>query len=276
MQAPTLPSGEAARIATLRDPSILDTDPEEKFDALTVHACSQFDVAIALVSLVDVNRHWFKSRCGLNADETGRDISFCGHAIPGDDLIVIDNTVKDERFADNPLATGAPHIRFYAGCPLKMANASNIGTFRLIDRRPRTLDAWEAQHLRDLAWVTALQIQGIDAIGKWRRSRIASWQAKLRRCRIDAAALAHSLQPQGAAMAARYREPDHAPQLPSALRAFSASGTPGCARCVSGSPSATRARPSTASRRRPGARPESRRTSGSTAGRRVSSRRSPG
>lgn len=171
MQAPTLPIDEAARIATLRDLLILDTEPEEKFDALTAYACSQFDVAIALVSLVDVNRQWFKSRCGLTLGETGRDISFCGHAILGDDLLVINDAAKDERFAGNPLVTGAPQIRFYAGCPLKMANGSNIGSFCLIDRRPRTLDAWEAQHLRDLAWVTALEIQGIDAIDNWRRAR---------------------------------------------------------------------------------------------------------
>ena len=171
MKTPALPKDEAARIATLRDMVILDTDPEEKFDALTAYACSQFDVPTALLSLVDVNRQWFKSRCGLGASEIGRDIGFCGHAILGDDLFVINNAVDDERFADNPLVTGAPHIRFYAGCPLKMANGRNIGTFCLIDSRPRHLDAWEAQHLRDLAWVTALEIQGIDAIEKWRRLR---------------------------------------------------------------------------------------------------------
>lgn len=176
MQTPALPKDEAARVAILRDMVILDTDPEEKFDALTAYACSQFDVPIALVSLVDVNRQWFKSRCGFDASQTGRDISFCGHAILGDELFVINDALADERFADNPLVTGAPHIRFYAGCPLKMANGSNIGTFCLIGRRPRHLDDWEAQHLRDRAWVTALEIQGIDAIDKWRRDQAENSQ----------------------------------------------------------------------------------------------------
>ena len=176
MQAQALPENEAARIATLHDLGILDTDAEEKFDGLTAYACSQFDVPIALVSLVDTNRQWFKSRRGLDICETGRGISFCNHAILGDDLFVINDAAADERFADNPLVIGAPHIRFYAGCPLKMANGHNIGTFCLIDRRPRYLDAWEEQHLRDLAWVTALEIQGIDVAEKWHRDRLEDSQ----------------------------------------------------------------------------------------------------
>lgn len=172
MQAPALPPDEATRIATLRELLILDTDPEEKFDSLTAYAASQFAVPIALVSLVDRNRQWFKSRCGLGASETGRDVSFCGHAILGDDLLLIPDTLGDPRFADNPLVTGDPLIRFYAGCPLKMANGRNIGTFCLIDRKPRTLDPWEAQHLRDLARVAALEIQGIDAGEKWLREQV--------------------------------------------------------------------------------------------------------
>ena len=177
MQAPALPVNEAARIATLRDLLILDTAADAKYDGLTAYACAQFDVPIAMVSLVDANRQWFKSRCGLDASESGRDIGFCAHAILGDDLLVINDAAADERFADNPLVTGAPHIRFYAGCPLKMADGHNIGTFCLIDRRPRHLDDWEAQHLRDLAWVTALEIQGIDVIEKWHRNRVEYSQA---------------------------------------------------------------------------------------------------
>ena len=170
MKSPAIPLGEAERLATLRDLLILDTDPEEKFDALTAYACSQFDVPIALVSLVDANRQWFKSRCGLGATQTGRDISFCGHAILQNDVLVIPDALHDERFADNPLVTGDPRIRFYAGCPLTMANGHNIGTFCLIDRRPRVLDEWERDHLRDLARVAALEIQGIDALEEWRAS----------------------------------------------------------------------------------------------------------
>jgi GAF domain-containing protein len=169
MQAPLIPYDEVIRIATLRDLVVLDTDPEEKFDMLTAYACSQFGVPIALISLVDTNRQWFKSRCGLGATETGRDISFCGHAILQDDILEIRNATADARFADNPLVTGEPGIRFYAGCPLTMADGQNIGTFCLIDRKPRSLDEWEAQHLRDLAHVAALEIQGIDATEERRK-----------------------------------------------------------------------------------------------------------
>ena len=166
MLAPKLPADEAARIATLRDLVILDTDPEERFDVLTSYACSQFGVPIALVSLVDTNRQWFKSRCGLEAGETGRDISFCGHAILADEIMVVRDAREDARFADNPLVTGDPYIRFYAGCPLKMENGQNIGTFCLIGRKPRSLDPWEMQHLRDLARLAALEIQSVGRIDR--------------------------------------------------------------------------------------------------------------
>jgi GAF domain-containing protein len=162
MQIPARPRDEALRIETLLDLVILDSEPEERFDLLTGYASSQFDVPIALVSLVDMNRQWFKSRCGLGATETGRDISFCGHAILQDDIFEIRDAQNDERFADNPLVTGDPRIRFYAGCPLKMPNGQNIGTFCLIDRKPKALDEWEKQHLRDLARVVVLEIQGMD------------------------------------------------------------------------------------------------------------------
>ena len=170
MMIPATPDREAERLATLRDLLILDTDPEEKFDALTSYACSQFDVPIALVSLVDANRQWFKSRCGFDVTQTGRDISFCGHAILQDGILVVPDTLQDERFAANPLVTGDPRIRFYAGCPLAMANGHNIGTFCLLDRRPRVLDEWELDHLRDLARVVALEIQGIAALEDWRQN----------------------------------------------------------------------------------------------------------
>ena len=162
MLKPATPHDEEARIATLRALIILDTDPEEKFDMLTHYAASQFAVPIALISLVDTNRQWFKSRCGLDASETGRDVSFCGHAILADDILLVRDAHLDPRFADNPLVTGAPFIRFYAGCPLKMTNGQNIGTLCLIDHRPRSLDDWEKQHLRDLARLAAAEIQGLE------------------------------------------------------------------------------------------------------------------
>ncbi len=169
MLAPAKPVNEPERVTTLRSMNILDTPPEERFDRLTRLARRLFDVPIALVSLVDSNRQWFKSCQGLGVSETSRDISFCGHAILGDQVLMIPDATNDERFHDNPLVTGAPHIRFYAGCPLRVGNGSKIGTLCLIDSRPRILDAEERDLLRDLASmaeqeIEALQLATIDEL----------------------------------------------------------------------------------------------------------------
>ncbi|MGB5330714.1 MAG: GAF domain-containing protein, partial [Gammaproteobacteria bacterium] len=136
MKTPDFPANEKERLETLRSIDILDTDPEERFDRLTRMARRVFGVSIALVSMVDENRQWFKSKAGLDACETGRDISFCGHAILGNDVFVIENALEDERFADNPLVTGPPNIRFYAGVPLRYLNGSKLGTLCIIDQQP--------------------------------------------------------------------------------------------------------------------------------------------
>jgi len=106
------PLDEIQRLRTLQGLNLLDTLPEERFDRFTRLAARLFDVPIALVSLVDRNRQWFKSREGLEASETSRDISFCGHAILREEPLVIPDALRDPRFADNPLVTSAPHIRF--------------------------------------------------------------------------------------------------------------------------------------------------------------------
>lgn len=160
MQIPAKPLDEAERIATLRSLLILDTPPEDRFDVLTAYASSQFKVAVALVSLVDSDRQWFKSTCGLSETETSRDVSFCAHAILQDGILEISDTLRDPRFADHPLVVGEPHIRFYAGCPLVMKNGQRIGTFCLIDRQPKYLDEWERGHLQALAQVVAAELQG--------------------------------------------------------------------------------------------------------------------
>lgn len=115
MQIAPKPVDEAARLETLHSLSILDTPPEERFDRLTRLARRLFDVPIALVSLVDENRQWFKSHPGLDATQTSRDISFCAHALLADETMVIQDARNDDRFHDNPLVTGQPGIRFYAG-----------------------------------------------------------------------------------------------------------------------------------------------------------------
>lgn len=151
MQAPATLPDEAERLAALRALNLLDTPAEERFDRFTRLVKRMFDVPIALVSLVDENRQWFKSRDGLALAEGPRDTSFCGHAICADGILVIPDATLDVRFHDNPLVTGDPHIRFYAGRPLSAPGGHKIGTLCLIDRKPRSLDAEDLLALDDLA-----------------------------------------------------------------------------------------------------------------------------
>lgn len=156
MQAPAIPASEERRLSTLRALGLLDTPPDRRFDAVTRAAARLFAVPIALITLVDDQRQWFKSRVGLEAAETHRDISFCGHAIHGRDIFLVPDAVADARFASNPLVTGDPGIRFYAGRPLAAPNGEMLGTLCLIDRKPRALDAAQLALLQDLgAWAEA-------------------------------------------------------------------------------------------------------------------------
>jgi diguanylate cyclase (GGDEF)-like protein len=125
--------------------------PEERFDRITRLACRAFDVPIALVSLVDRDRQWFKSKQGVGMCETSREISFCRHAIAQEGTLVIADALLDARFADNPLVTGAPNIRFYAGQPVHGPDGSRIGTLCVIDRRPREFTQEDCGLLADLA-----------------------------------------------------------------------------------------------------------------------------
>lgn len=149
-----IPADDDARLQALRELLILDTPPEERFDRLVQFAAGEFDVPIALITMVDGQRQWFKARVGMDACETARDISFCGHAIHQDALFEIADAALDPRFADNPLVLGAPHIRFYLGAPLVLPGGARVGTLCLIDTRPRELDAMDHAvlgTLRDLA-----------------------------------------------------------------------------------------------------------------------------
>lgn len=159
-----IPDNEAERLALLYEFLLLDTPPEERLDRIVAFAASEFDVPISLVSLVDGKRQWFKARIGLEARETPRDISFCAHALHGEDILLVPDALLDARFHDNPLVVGPPHIRFYAGAPLLCRDRLAIGTLCLIDTRPRTLDTVERAilaSLRDLA-VLELTQQGND------------------------------------------------------------------------------------------------------------------
>ncbi|MHC4920452.1 MAG: GGDEF domain-containing protein [Planctomycetota bacterium] len=151
MQVPTTPPDENKRLASLRRLQLLDTPAEERFDRITRIARRALGTEIALVSLVDESRQWFKSAQGLNAAETKRDVSFCGHAILGDDTFVVADARADERFADNPLVTGDPRIRLYAGQPLHAPDGPRIGTLCAIDSKPRQLNREDLRTLRDLA-----------------------------------------------------------------------------------------------------------------------------
>lgn len=138
MQPAPLPDNEAERLAALRQLLLLDTAPEERFNMIVDYAASEFEVPICLMTLLDHERQWFKARVGMDACSTGRDISFCGHAILESDIMVIDDAAADPRFSDNPLVTSAPFIRFYAGAPLVLPNGYAIGTLCLIDSAPRS------------------------------------------------------------------------------------------------------------------------------------------
>ncbi|NHV30948.1 diguanylate cyclase [Burkholderia sp. D-99] len=161
MQIAPKPADEAARLDTLHSLSILDTPPEERFDRLTRLARRLFDVPIALVSLVDDDRQWFKSHAGLDVTQTSRDVSFCSHALLAGNTMVIQDALNDNRFHDNPLVTGAPGIRFYAGRPLAAPNGAPIGTLCLIDTRPRSLEPDELALLGDLAHMTEREIAAL-------------------------------------------------------------------------------------------------------------------
>lgn len=151
MKTPEVPDDEVARLKSLRELRVLDTEAEERFDRITRLAKNHFNVPIALVSIVDANRQWFKSRQGLDAAETSRDISFCGHAILSDQTLVVPDASAHPDFADNPLVSNDPNIRFYAGAPLHAPGGARVGTLCIIDKQPRKLSDQELRVLRDLA-----------------------------------------------------------------------------------------------------------------------------
>ncbi len=152
-QAP-IPSNEQQRLAALHALELLDTPAEAMFDHITALAAQICDTPIALISLVDAQRQWFKSRVGLDAEQTARELAFCAHAVHADALLEVGNALDDARFRDNPLVTSDPSIRFYAGMPLHDGQGLALGTLCVIDRRPRQLDEHQRQQLRHLAQLT--------------------------------------------------------------------------------------------------------------------------
>ena len=141
---------EAGRLNALSKYRILDTDPEQAFDDLTMLASQICGTPIALISLVDETRQWFKSRVGLQAHETARSVSFCAHAIQQRGIFLVPDALQDARFRNNPLVLGEPHIRFYAGAPLMARDGEALGTLCVIDRLPRSLTGDEREALEAL------------------------------------------------------------------------------------------------------------------------------
>jgi len=150
MMSAAIPTNEQERLDALRSYGILDTDAEEEFDAITRLAAYLCGTPVALISLVDATRQWFKSRHGLPIEDTTRALSFCGHAINGENALVVEDAALDPRFAQNPLVLEEPHIRFYAGHPVKGPGGHSVGTLCIMDNLPREFSAEDRETLRDL------------------------------------------------------------------------------------------------------------------------------
>lgn len=153
------PSVELARVAALDRYAILDTEPEQAFDDLVVLAAYVCRTPIAMLSLVDDHRQWFKSKVGVEIRETPREISFCAHAIQQQNLFIVPDTRNDARFRDNPMVLDEPHIRFYAGAPLINEDGFALGTLCVVDRQPRELDEAQKEALRSLSRLALGQME---------------------------------------------------------------------------------------------------------------------
>ncbi|OHY97565.1 GAF domain-containing protein [Salinicola sp. MIT1003] len=151
MIAPDMPHNEAERLTVLRDLQLLDSESDKGFDRLTELATQIFDVPMSMITLIDEERQWFKSHQGLKVCETPRRISFCGHVVADGQPMVVNNALRDARFSDNPLVTGDPFIRFYAGYPLFVEPEACVGTLCLIGMLPRAFEETDMQRLKLLA-----------------------------------------------------------------------------------------------------------------------------
>lgn len=180
MLACPLPPDEALRQQALDDMALVDTPAEHYLDALVELARETFGVKTVLISLIDHDRQWFKARIGLDAEQTPRDLSFCGHAILASEPLMVTDASRDPRFHDNPLVTGPPFIRFYAGEPLHASNGQAIGTLCLIDPSPRLLDLREGRQLNRLSILAEgyLQLRSLTEHTRFLRQEIDREQRK--------------------------------------------------------------------------------------------------
>jgi two-component system, NtrC family, sensor kinase len=154
-----MPAPDRDRVSALQKYAILDTEPEQAFDDLTLLASFVCKTPIALISLVDEDRQWFKSKVGMDASQTPRDIAFCSVAIQQTDVMVVPDTLQDERFRNNPLVVSGPRIRFYAGAPLINEEGYALGTLCVVDRSPREFGADQKEALQALGRLVLAQLE---------------------------------------------------------------------------------------------------------------------
>ncbi len=154
-----IPENEERRLEVLHQHRILDSAAERSFDEITRLAATICDAPISLLSFIDRNRQWIKSNCGLSMSETSRDVAFCSHAIMQPEIFEIEDALHDERFATNPLVTADPHIRFYAGIPLRTQAGEALGTLCVIDRKAKRLTAEQRVKLKTLAQMAMLLLE---------------------------------------------------------------------------------------------------------------------
>jgi GAF domain-containing protein len=178
MIAPPIPADDARRLAELHALDPLDTPPEERFDRITRLLTLVLKVPMAFVTLVDADRQWFKSSCGLGIPGTPRSVSCCGHVILPDEALVVPDAAEDERFRDNPLVIGEPHIRFYAGQPLHGPGGQEVGTLCIADRRPRTPSGEELAVLGEMARLVEREL-GLVEVASLQRDLIDHQQRLL-------------------------------------------------------------------------------------------------
>lgn len=164
MQKAPIPNDEDERLIAVHNLAILDTEPEKRFDTITKEAKDKLGVPISTLTIIDKDREWFKSKQGINQNEGKREVSFCGHALLATEIFIVEDTLKDERFKDNPMVVGEPYIRFYAGVSLRDKHTKQpVGVLCVKDTKPRKLSFEEINILMDLASRAEIELNNTNS-----------------------------------------------------------------------------------------------------------------